>query len=175
MTTLSPEARAPAFRGVTSRTSPNWRPALTGTASARSVGALPAAGAAVEAAGATVVTCEPTMQAREAALAEVVTRTGAAVVPPFDHADVVNGQGTIGLEIVQDWPEVDVIVAPIGAHLWTNRTIEQPLTLQWAAKAFLPSAFASLDLERETTDFYRRFFRVTLSPAQVREILSGAW
>ena len=70
--------------------------------------------AAVQSAGATIVPCEPTMAARETALAEVVTRTGATVVPPFDHADVVNGQGTIGLEIVQEWPEVDVIVAPIG-------------------------------------------------------------
>lgn len=69
---------------------------------------------AVMAAGAAVVPCEPTMQAREAALAEVVARTGATAVPPFDSVDVVNGQGTVGLEIVQDWPEVDAIVAPVG-------------------------------------------------------------
>ncbi|MFM7809678.1 MAG: pyridoxal-phosphate dependent enzyme, partial [Planctomycetota bacterium] len=65
-------------------------------------------------AGATIVECEPTMASREATLAETVARTGATVVPPFDHADVVNGQGTLGLEIVAEWPEVDVIVAPIG-------------------------------------------------------------
>jgi threonine dehydratase len=69
---------------------------------------------AVAAAGAQIVPCDWTMQAREATLAEVVARTGAAVVPPFDSVDVVNGQGTIGLEIVQDWPDVDAIVAPIG-------------------------------------------------------------
>jgi threonine dehydratase len=69
---------------------------------------------AVEQAGAQIVPCDWTMQAREATLAEVVARTGAAVVPPFDSVDVVNGQGTIGLEIVQEWPDVDAIVAPIG-------------------------------------------------------------
>ena len=69
---------------------------------------------AVAAAGAQIVPCDWTMQAREATLAEVVSRTGAAVVPPFDSVDVVNGQGTIGLEIVQEWLDVDAIVAPIG-------------------------------------------------------------
>ena len=70
--------------------------------------------ALVTEAGATIVECEPTMASREATLATVVARTGAVVVPPFDHPDVVNGQGTLGLEIVSEWPEVDVIVAPIG-------------------------------------------------------------
>lgn len=69
---------------------------------------------AVKQAGAAIVECEPTMAAREATLADVVARTGARVVPPFDHPDVIEGQGTIGLEIMEDWPEVDVVMAPIG-------------------------------------------------------------
>ncbi len=100
--------------------------------------------AAVEAAGAVVVTCEPTMQAREATLAEVVARTGAAVVPPFDHVDVVNGQGTLGLEIVQDWPEVDVIVAPVGGGGMVGGTAV-------AAKGLKPSV-AVLAAEPQAVD-----------------------
>jgi threonine dehydratase/serine racemase len=69
---------------------------------------------AVERSGATIVTCEPTMASREAALAEVVARTGATVVPPFDHVDVIEGQGTMALEILDAWPEVDAVMAPIG-------------------------------------------------------------
>jgi len=69
---------------------------------------------AVAAVGASIVACEPTMAARESALAEVVARTGAVVVPPFDHPDVIEGQGTIGLEILDVWPEVDAVMAPIG-------------------------------------------------------------
>lgn len=100
--------------------------------------------AAVEAAGAVVVTCEPTMQAREATLAEVVARTGAAVVPPFDHVDVVNGQGTLGLEMVQDWPEVDVIVAPVGGGGMVGGTAV-------AAKGLKPSV-AVLAAEPQAVD-----------------------
>lgn len=69
---------------------------------------------AVLAAGASIVGCEPTMTARESTLAEIVARTGAVVVPPFDHPDVIEGQGTIGLEILDAWPEVDAVMAPIG-------------------------------------------------------------
>jgi threonine dehydratase/serine racemase len=69
---------------------------------------------AVEAVGASIETCDPTMQAREAGLAEVVARTGAVVVPPFDHADVISGQGTIGLEILDQWPEVQAVIVPVG-------------------------------------------------------------
>lgn len=36
------------------------------------------------------------------------------MVPPFDHPDIIAGQGTVGLEIVEDWPEVDTVLVPIG-------------------------------------------------------------
>lgn len=69
---------------------------------------------AVLEAGAGIVDCEPTLQSREATLAREVAASGAAVVPPFDHADVIRGQGTIGLEILEQWPEVDAVVVPVG-------------------------------------------------------------
>ena len=69
---------------------------------------------AVQQAGARIVDCEPTMQSREATLAREVAAGGATVIPPFDHADVVSGQGTIGLEVLQQWPEVQAIVVPVG-------------------------------------------------------------
>jgi len=37
-----------------------------------------------------------------------------AEIPPFDHADVVAGQGTIGLELLEDWPEIDTVVVPLS-------------------------------------------------------------
>ena len=45
---------------------------------------------------------------------ELVRDEGLMYVHPFDDADVIAGQGTLGLEIVQDWPEVDCVVVPIG-------------------------------------------------------------
>ena len=45
---------------------------------------------------------------------ELVRDEGLTYVHPFDDAHVIAGQGTLGLEIVQDWPDVDCIVVPIG-------------------------------------------------------------
>jgi threonine dehydratase len=39
---------------------------------------------------------------------------GMVMVPPFDHPDIIAGQGTVGLEILEDWPAVEVVVVPIG-------------------------------------------------------------
>ncbi|WP_210479430.1 threonine ammonia-lyase [Naasia sp. SYSU D00948] len=48
------------------------------------------------------------------AAAEYAEKTGAVLIPPFDHPDVITGQGTLGLEILEDVPDVDTIVVPIG-------------------------------------------------------------
>jgi len=45
---------------------------------------------------------------------ELVRTQGLTYVHPFDDAELIAGQGTLGLEIVDDWPEVDAVVVPIG-------------------------------------------------------------
>ena len=45
---------------------------------------------------------------------ELVRTEGLTYVHPFDDAELIAGQGTLGLEIVEDWPEVDAVVVPIG-------------------------------------------------------------
>src|SRR5512145_1858489 len=45
---------------------------------------------------------------------ELVRTQGLTYVHPFDDEQLIAGQGTLGLEIVQDWPEVDAVVVPIG-------------------------------------------------------------
>jgi threonine dehydratase len=47
-------------------------------------------------------------------LDELVERTGRTLVHPFDHPRTIAGQGTVGLELLEDVPEVDVVVVPIG-------------------------------------------------------------
>ncbi len=64
-------------------------------------------------------------------------------------------------------------LVPVGAHTWSNRTAEQPLTVLWAAKTFHPERFVSIDLPKETRQFYRDYFGHTLKDADVAEILSG--
>ncbi len=47
--------------------------------------------------------------------AEAIARErGMAIVPPFDHPHIIAGQGTVGLEIVEDWPAVRRVVVPVG-------------------------------------------------------------
>ncbi len=48
------------------------------------------------------------------AAAEYAARTGAVYIPPFDHPDVVAGQGTLGLELLEQVPELQTVVIPIG-------------------------------------------------------------
>jgi threonine dehydratase len=69
---------------------------------------------ATEAYGATVIECEPTLAAREAALSACVERTGAVFIPPYDHPDIIAGQGTLALEMLEQNPSLSVILVPVG-------------------------------------------------------------
>jgi threo-3-hydroxy-L-aspartate ammonia-lyase len=64
--------------------------------------------------GARIVTCEPTLAARIAATEDLISRHGYTLIPPFDHRAVIAGQGTIGLEIAAQRPDVDLVVVPVG-------------------------------------------------------------
>jgi threonine dehydratase len=64
--------------------------------------------------GATVRLCAPTVAAREAACADVEAATGALLVHPFDDARVIAGQATAALELLQESPDLDAIIAPVG-------------------------------------------------------------
>lgn len=67
---------------------------------------------ATRAHGAEVVLCAAGQ--REKVADEVVARTGGVLIPPFDHPDVIAGQGTIGLEIAEDLPEVANVIVPVS-------------------------------------------------------------
>ena len=64
--------------------------------------------------GARVVLVGPSSDERAARAADIVAETGAVLVPPYDHPDIVAGQGTIGLEIVEDLPDVRLVLVPVG-------------------------------------------------------------
>src|SRR5207247_9004691 len=64
--------------------------------------------------GGEVVVAGRTSQDRQVKAEEIATREGLAVVPPFDHPDIVAGQATVGLEIAAQLPEVQTVVVPVG-------------------------------------------------------------
>ena len=68
--------------------------------------------AATRSHGAEVVLCGAGQ--REKVAAEVVAATGGVLVPPFDHPDIIAGQGTIGLEIAEDLPTVENVLVPVS-------------------------------------------------------------
>ncbi|MFK8047189.1 MAG: pyridoxal-phosphate dependent enzyme [Halioglobus sp.] len=64
--------------------------------------------------GGTIIDCEPTLAAREQTLATVVDRTRAHVVHPYHDPRVIAGQGTVGLEVLEQVAELDAILVPVG-------------------------------------------------------------
>ena len=76
--------------------------------------AAPAKLAATRAYGAEVVTYDRYTEDREALGRELASERGLALVPPFDHPHVMAGQGTAALELLEDVPDLDVLVTPVG-------------------------------------------------------------
>lgn len=70
--------------------------------------------AAVAGYGASIFFCKPTLEAREETLARVLGSTDAAFVHPYNDARVIAGQGTAGLELCEDQPDLDAVMAPVG-------------------------------------------------------------
>ena len=64
--------------------------------------------------GGIIVFCEPTLLAREAACAKIIAETGARLVHPFDDYAVMAGQGTATLELLEQAPDLDLIIVPVG-------------------------------------------------------------
>ena len=64
--------------------------------------------------GAEIVLAGTTSVERKVRAVAIAAERGLTMVPPFDHPDIIAGQGTVGLEIVEDWPEVDTVLLPIG-------------------------------------------------------------
>ena len=135
---LLPEDMAP--RGVVTHSSGNHAQALALAAALRGIpahivmprNASPVKRRAVEKYGGRVVECEPTLEARETTAAAVLAETGATMIPPYNHPDVIAGQGTAALELLEQAPQLDAVVMPVGGGgLMAGVTI--------AAKAMAPN------------------------------------
>ena len=115
---------ASAQRGVVTHSSGNHAQALALAARGRGIPAyvvMPSNAKeikkkAVESYGGVITLCEPTLQAREDTAAQVLKETGGTFIHPYNDARVIAGQGTCGLEIIeQSEPKpIDVVVVPVG-------------------------------------------------------------
>ena len=113
---------ADARRGVATHSSGNHAQALALAARLRGVPAhivmpdnAPAVKvAAVKGYGGNVRFCEPTLEGREREARSVIAETGAKLVHPYDDPSIVAGQGTAALELLEEVPGLDLVLAPLG-------------------------------------------------------------
>src|SRR5262252_10943015 len=111
-----------ARRGVATHSSGNHGAAVARAAKLRGIPAhivMPSNSAkvkirAVESYGAHVVFCEPTEESREIKCAEVIDKTGATLIHSFENEHVIAGQGTAAMELLEDVPDLEVIMCPVG-------------------------------------------------------------
>ncbi len=109
-------------RGVITYSSGNHGQAVAYAAQqfgVRAVVTMPETAPAVKVAGVKkwggeVVLAGRTSEDRRIAAEAIAARDGLAIVPPFDHPDIVAGQATVALEIVEQLPEVETVVVPVG-------------------------------------------------------------
>ncbi len=159
-----------AARGVVTHSSGNHAAALALAARRRGIRAwivMPSDAPqvkrrAVEAFGAEIVLCEPTLAAREAAAAEVLRRTGAVLIHPYDDDRIIAGQGTAALELIEDVPNLDFVLAPIsGGGLLSGTAI--------AAKSLLPSVRVVGCEPKNADDAARSLAAGNIEPAAATE------
>src|SRR2546430_280355 len=109
-------------RGVATHSSGNHGAALARAAKLRDILAhivMPSNSArvkvrAVESYGAHIVFCEPTEAARESACEDVIAKTGATLIHSFENEDVIAGQGTAAVELLEGVSDLDLVMCPVG-------------------------------------------------------------
>jgi threonine dehydratase len=118
--------------------------------------------------GAEVVTAGVTAATRDDVAREIAARTGAAVIPPFNDERIICGQGTVGLEIVEEWPEVTAIVTPLGGGGLLSGTALAATSVNPSIEVFGVEPAAGNDGERS----FREGHIVTIDPPKT--IADGA-
>lgn len=151
-----------ARRGVVTHSSGNFAQALALAAKLRGIKAhivMPRTAPtvkrwAVEGYGAKIYLCEPTLTDRERTAAEVIRKTGGTLLHPYNHPDIIAGQGTCALELLEEVPELDAIIAPIGGGglmsgtCIASRAIKPDITLVAAEPAGANDAYRSFQQGR---------------------------
>ncbi len=111
-----------AARGVATHSSGNHAAALALAASKRGIPCnvvMPRTAPvpkieAVRHYGAMITFCEPTLESRESTLQAIIDRSGAVMIHPYDNFNVICGQGTAAKELLEEIPDLDMVLAPVG-------------------------------------------------------------
>jgi threonine dehydratase len=120
---------------------------------------------AVETYGGQITESEPNIASREAVTAEVIKRTGAHLVHPYNDARVIAGQGTAALELLEEIPDLDAVITPLsGGGLLCGTAI--------AAKSLRPAIRVIGGEPRNADDAYRSLASGKIEPAATTETMA---
>lgn len=116
--------------------------------------------------GGEIFECEPTLQARETTLAEVIKKTGAYEIHPFNNYEVMAGQATAAKELFEELHALDLLVAPVGGGGLLSGTA-------LAAKYFSPDTLVIAGEPSGADDAYRSMQSGKIEPSQSDSIADG--
>ena len=108
--------------------------------------------------GGEIFECEPTLAARESTLAEVIKKTGATEIHPFNNYDVMEGQATCAKELFESVPDLDFIIAPVGGGGLLSGTA-------LSAKYFSPKTIVMAGEPELANDAFRSMQSGKIEPA----------
>jgi threonine dehydratase len=120
----------------------------------------------VEGYGAETFECENNIQSRETTLAEVIRKTGANEIHPFNNDDVITGQATAAKELFEDYKDLDFIIAPVGGGGLISGTA-------LAAKYFSPNTQVIAAEPEGADDAFRSMKSGKIEPSQSNTIADG--
>ena len=116
--------------------------------------------------GGEIFECEPNLASRESTLAEVVEKTGATEIHPFNNYEVITGQATAAKELIEEISSLDFIVAPVGGGGLLSGTA-------LAAKYFSPQTIVIAGEPAGSDDAYRSMQSGKIEEAQSNTIADG--
>jgi threonine dehydratase len=116
--------------------------------------------------GGEIFECEPTLAARESTLAEVIKKTGATEIHPFNNYEVMAGQATAAKELIEASSPLDFILAPVGGGGLLSGTA-------LAAKYFSPKTIVIAGEPAGSDDAYRSLQSGKIEQAQSNTIADG--
>lgn len=120
----------------------------------------------VEGYGGKIYECEPNLQSRETTLAEVIKKTGATEIHPFNNYRVMEGQATAALELIEDVSDLDHIVAPVGGGGLLSGTL-------LAAKYFSPKTQVIAGEPAGADDAFRSMQSGKIEQSQSNTVADG--